>query len=364
MRIGIDAQHLSQSLTGIGRYTWEVLKQLATYPVEIIAYLPQRPIVDTNAVPNVRFEVSNFSSNVGRTLWAQTVLPYKANRDQLDVFWGPAHRLPFLLNSRLRTAVTIHDITWKIAPETMKRSTYWLDRICMPYALKRASVVISDSDCTTGDLRRLQLTTPDKVHTVHLGHTQLPEAGEFDKLRPLGVKDNYFLFVGTLEPRKNLRRLIMAYSKLHPAVRDEAQLVIVGGKGWGTDDLIGIVNQLSLSSRICILGYVNDKMLSTLYKHAMFLAMPSIYEGFGLPALEAMANGLCVLGPKNTSVQEIAQGCGLMVNPLIEEEIVSALERLIKDRDLRQKLSSKAEHNALAYQWSTCSAATLKAFSK
>jgi glycosyltransferase involved in cell wall biosynthesis len=364
MKIGIDAQHLSRPLAGIGRYTWEVLKQIARHPVEIIAYLPNKPVVDINLVPNVRFKVSGFSSNIGRTLWAQSVLAYHANRDQLDVFWGPAHRLPFLLKHQLRTAVTIHDLTWKMAPDTMKRSTYWLDRICMPYAVKRATVVMSDSNCTTSDLKRLRLTTPEKIHTVPLGYTQLPEPGEFAELKSLGIEDNYFLFVGTLEPRKNLYRLLTAYSKLHPKVKDQAQLVIVGGKGWGKHSLIDIIHQLDLGKRVSVLGYIDDSTLSTLYKHAMFLAMPSLYEGFGLPALEAMANGLCLLGSQNTSIDEIAQECGLMINPVNEEEIVTALNRLICDSGLRYKLSFAAKEKASAFQWIKCSASMLNLLKK
>jgi glycosyltransferase involved in cell wall biosynthesis len=364
MRIGIDAQHLSQPLTGIGRYTWEVLKQIATNPVEIVAYLPNKPVVDTRLVPNVRFKASDFSSNIGRTFWAQTVLPYHANRDQLDVYWGPAHRLPFFLKPHLRTAVTIHDVTWKMAPETMKRSTYWLDRICMPYALERATVVMADSNCTASDLKRFQLAAPDKVHTVPLGYTQLPKPGEFYELKPLGIEENYFLFVGTLEPRKNLHRLLRAYSKLSPTVRDQARLVIVGGKGWGKHSLIDTIEQLGLGKRVCILGYINDSMLSTLYKHAKFLAMPSIYEGFGLPALEAMANGLCVLGSKDTSIEEIAHNCGLMVNPLSENEILVALDRLISDDLLRRRLVVSARQRASNYQWHQCSTATFELLSR
>jgi glycosyltransferase involved in cell wall biosynthesis len=360
MRIGIDAQHLSQPLTGIGRYTWEVLKQIATNPVEIVAYLPNKPVVDTRLVPNVRFKASDFSSNIGRTFWAQTVLPYHANRDQLDVYWGPAHRLPFFLKPHLRTAVTIHDVTWKMAPETMKRSTYWLDRICMPYALERATVVMADSNCTASDLKRFQLAAPDKVHTVPLGYTQLPKPGEFHELKPLGVEDNYFLFVGTLEPRKNLHRLLMAYSKLGPTIRDQAQLVIVGGKGWGKHSLTDTIEQLDLGKRVCVLGYVDDATLSTLYKHAMFLAMPSIYEGFGLPALEAMANGLCILGSKNTSIEEISNGCGLMVDPLNDVSILDALRQLISEKHLREQLAAYSVKTTSVYEWSTCSDRILK----
>jgi glycosyltransferase involved in cell wall biosynthesis len=361
MRVGIDAQHLSHALTGIGRYTWEMIKQLAQQPVEIVAYLPSQPVVDITTVPQVQFKISDFNSNLRRTAWAQTVLPWQANRDHLDAFWSPAHRLPFLLNRSIRSVVTIHDVTWKIAPHTMKRSTYWLERLCMPHALKKSQVIVSDSYATTQDLLRLQMADPQKIRTIHLGHTQLPHAGPRSDLHASGLQKDYFLFVGTLEPRKNLHALLSAYASLAPAVKDQAELLIVGGRGWGALNLPDLLVKHQLTEHVKVLGFVDDAQLSTLYQHALFLAMPSIYEGFGLPVVEAMSKGLCVLGARETSVEEIAQSAGLMINPHDVQDIAQALQQLITNAALRENLSSSARMTASRFTWERCSQELLHA---
>ena len=361
MKLGIDAQHLSHALTGIGRYTWEMIKQLSLQPIEIVAYLPSKPVVDIALTPQVHFNISNFSSNIGRTLWAQTILPWQANQDQLDAFWSPAHRLPFLLNRSVNSVVTIHDLTWKIVPQTMKRSTYWLERICMPYALKTSHVIVSDSFATTRDLLSMHMADSQKIHTIHLGHTELPDARPRSDLYDLGLKKDYFLFVGTLEPRKNLSHLLSAYSSLPPRVKDQAQLVIVGGRGWGKLNLADLLVEHELTNHVHVLGFVDDTLLSTLYQHALFLAMPSIYEGFGLPVVEAMSRGLCILGSRGTSIEEIAQDAGLMINPLNVQNIAQGLQQLITSAELRESLAASSRIVASGFTWKKCSQELMQA---
>jgi glycosyltransferase involved in cell wall biosynthesis len=362
MKLGIDAQHLSHALTGIGRYTWEMLKELAKQPIEIVAYLPNAPVVDTSLVPDVKFRISSIPSSLGRTIWAQTILPWQARQDDLDLFWSPAHRLPFLLPRSLTCAVTIHDLTWKIVPETMKRSSYLLERVCMPHALRRAKVILSDSQATTLDLERLKMADKQKISTISLGHTALPSARSWSELEALGLQQDYFLFVGTLEPRKNLPALLTAYASLAPQVKQSTQLVIVGGRGWGDLNLSDLVAQHQLQSRVKVLGFVDDKLLSSLYQHAQFLAMPSLYEGFGLPALEAMSNGRCVLGSAGTSIEEIVQNCGLLVDPLNTAQIAQALHALISQPQLRERLAANARQVAASFTWEKCCNQTLAAF--
>ncbi|MFM7330055.1 MAG: glycosyltransferase family 4 protein [Brachymonas sp.] len=361
MKLGIDAQHLSHDLTGIGRYTWEMLKELSQQPTQIVAYLPSAPVVDTASLPQVQFKIANMPSSLGRTLWAQTVLPWQAQQDDLDVFWSPAHRLPWLLSRRIPTAVTIHDVTWKIVPETMRRSTYWLERLCMPWALRRAQAILSDSQATTRDLVRLGMADAKKIHTVALGRTALPEPGPAGMLQARGIEPNYFLFVGTLEPRKNLSALLAAYASLQAQVKRSMQLVIVGGRGWGNLNLPDLLAQHQLHSHVKVLGFVDDALLSTLYKHAQFLAMPSLYEGFGLPALEAMAQGRCVLASAGTSIAEIVQDCGLLVDPRNTPQIARALHQLITEPAICQQLAAQAAQVAARFTWAGCGQQTLQA---
>jgi len=143
-------------------------------------------------------------------------------------------------------------------------------------------------------------------------------------LASLGIVKPYVLFVGTLEPRKNLRRLLGAWAGLPAALRQSHQLVIAGGKGWGGVDVPQLVQALGLGDTALVLGYVSDAQLAGLYAHARFLAMPSLYEGFGLPLVESMAHGVPVLTANCSAMPEVAGDAGVLVNPLSEPDIASA----------------------------------------
>ena len=160
-----------------------------------------------------------------------------------------------------------------------------------------------------------------------------------------------FLFVGTLEPRKNLGGLIKAYSQLSAEIRDRAHLIIVGGKGWGNVNADTLVRTHGVESTVHIAGKVDDNRLASLYEHAMFLAMPSLYEGFGLPLLEAMAYGTPVLTSNISSMPEVADNAGLLVDPSCAMDIRAGLERMICDAELRADLAKRARLRSDQFSW-------------
>ena len=169
MKIAVDVRILSEPVTGIGRYTHEVLKRLIEYDHEWFLY-SHRPItVGTWNHPNVKIKSFNFSGRTMRMFWAQSYLPYLATNDKVDLFWSPAHRIPQLLPSSISSVVTIHDLVWCHAGETMRPSSKWLDSILMPHAIKASKAVISVSAATTRDLIE---KFPEEVHkfvTIPLG---------------------------------------------------------------------------------------------------------------------------------------------------------------------------------------------------
>ena len=178
------------------------------------------------------------------------------------------------------------------------------------------------------------------------------------------IEQDYFLFVGTLEPRKNLSRLLQAYSKLSVHVKEQAYLVIVGGKGWGKVDVNKIVEDLDLVKYVGMHGYVDDSKLLNLYKNARFLAMPSLYEGFGLPLLEAMVQGVPVLTSNNSSMPEVAGNAGLFVDAKDVDSIKSSLEILITNEAVRKKLAENAKRNASRFDWSKSAKELLSVFER
>jgi glycosyltransferase involved in cell wall biosynthesis len=297
-------------------------------------------------------------------LWSQTVLPRAAARDGVNVFWGATHRLPRFLPARIARVVTIHDLVWKHAGETMRPLSLWMEKRLMPEAVRLADRILAVSQNTADDLLAEYPAARDKVRVVHLGVTSLQSPDTPASLLPLGIEKPYFLFVGTLEPRKNLRRLLAAFAQIPLSVRQRHQLVIVGGKGWGGVNVPAIVAELGLADNVRLPGYVSDAQLATLYAHARFLAMPSVYEGFGLPLLEAMSQGVPVLTSHASSLPEVAGDAGVLVDPLNEGSIAEGLLTLLMNEEKRSALAARARANAERFSWQTAAIKTRAVFAE
>lgn len=362
MRIGIDAQMLCGTITGIGRYTSEIVRKLVHSDSEFFLYAPKPPATDEWAAANVTVRSSDFKSRVGKILWSQTQLPYYAGIDHLDIFWGPTHRLPRLLPNKIAKVVTIHDLVWKHAGETMRPLNQLTERVLMPDAIRLADRILADSHSTADAIISEFPWAQDRVRVVHLGATSLPQPKGIEVLDALGIDRSYFLFVGTLEPRKNLRRLLEAYASLDPIVRKQTLLVIAGGKGWGNEDMVSLVHSLDLTDSVRLMGYVNEEQLATLYAHARFLAMPSLYEGFGLPLVEAMSFGVPVLTSSCSSLPEVAGDAGMLVDPYNTNSIAMGLLQMLKDDEFRNELAARSRLNASRFSWEKAAKETMAIF--
>jgi len=351
MKVGIDARLLTGPVTGIGRYTAELTGELIQQPGTFFLYSPRPIVVGDWRHANVTLRAGGFRRRMGGMLWSQTALPYWAARDRVDLFWGTTHRLPRYLPASVARVVTIHDLVWKHAGETMRPLSRWVERRLMPEAVRLADRIIADSASTAGDLEAEYPEARGRVCVVSPGGSTLPAPLGREALVAMGVERPYALFVGTLEPRKNLRRLLRAYALLDGAVRARHQLVIAGGRGWGGVDIHALIRETGLDGQVVATGYVEDQQLATLYAHARFLAMPSLYEGFGLPLVEAMGFGVPVLTSNVASMPDVAGDAGLLVNPLDEHAIAAGLSSLLTDADHRERLAARAKANAGRFSW-------------
>jgi glycosyltransferase involved in cell wall biosynthesis len=352
VKIGVDVRQLSRPLTGMGRYTLEVCQALSKMEgVSLYLYSPAPLRIDFQGLERAQVRTKNWDSGVMRQLWMETFLPAWTSRDNLDVFWGPAHRIPRLLPPQIARVITIHDLAWKYAGDTMPPLRRKLEQIQIPSAIRNSDWVVTDALSTASALKQEYPESKNKTSVIHLGATHYSETLPLENLADLGITKNYFLFVGTLEPRKNLFRLLNSYAKLCESVKDKAHFVIVGGKGWCGVDIEKTICNLGLEPYVHVLGYVDNITLSSLYRHALFLAMPSLYEGFGLPLVEAMAHGTPVLTSNNSSMPEVAGDAGLLVNPLSVESIRDGLKKLILDDNFRTILASRAKDSVKQFDW-------------
>ncbi len=355
LRIAVDARPLSIPLTGIGRYTEELLRRLLATPHHWFLY-SDRPLLSELPMPdNVQLRIGHQRQRLMATLYPQWAYPRWGAQDQIDVFWSPRHHLPLALSPGVRTVVTLHDLVGFLAPETMTAMGRRLETWLTPRSIRKADAVIVDARSTLGDLDEVLGYGADKASVIPLAATA-PVQGVEHLPRPL--PEAYFLFVGTLEPRKNLLRLLQAFStQAHrmPSV----QLVLVGAGGWGGQNLEQRLCRLAIEDRVLLVGRLDEASLHGYYRHAMALVLPSLYEGFGLPLLEAMQYGVPVITSNCSSMPEVAGAGGLLVDPRDVSNIAAAMVELATDDVLRQRLGAAALAQAAGFSWDEAAIQTL-----
>lgn len=364
-KIGIDGRLLAYPLTGIGRYTHEMTQALLRAGAHVTLYMPAAPVHPLDQDKGcLQLKASHLFGRAGRFIWGQAVLPIIARHDAPDIYWGPTHRIPPCLPARTRAFVTIHDLVWKFAGETMRPTSRLLEQVLMPKAIRRADGVIAVSKHTRQDILHTFPKIDCPVKTIYPGISERPPAHDRAYLEKWGINQPYILFVGTLEPRKNLIRLLKAYAELDEQDHRRACLVITGGAGWGDLDLVQIIKAHGLDKLVHLTGYVDESELSTLYKNALFLAMPSLYEGFGLPLIEAMAYGVPSLTSNLSSMPEVAADTALLVDPLDINAIASGLRVLLTQCDHRENLARRTKERATFFQWDLAARELLDFFDK
>ncbi|QWD60455.1 glycosyltransferase family 1 protein [Polynucleobacter sp. MWH-UH35A] len=348
IKIAIDARHLSEELTGIGRYVYEIISRLIRNGanVEWHLYSHREIIVGNWDHSNVYIHHCRIKNRILRMLWAQFYLPICLKRDNINIFWSPAHRIPFFINRSIRCVVTIHDFVWKYSPKTMRFLSRYLDTLLMPMSIKIANKVICVSNSTKNDIVINYPKFTPKLITIYEAPTILSRL----KITNLS-KDPFILFVGTLEPRKNLERLLAAFKLLISNYDGTLKLNLVGGKGWGKVNIANLIIDMGLINNVNVLGYVRDEELFDLYSNALFTAMPSLYEGFGLPILESYSCGTPVLTSNNSSMLEIGGSAAHFVDPYSINSIKDGLEKLIYDVDYLNALKLNTYFESSKYSW-------------
>lgn len=364
MRIGVDARNLVPSLSGIGRYVVETSRHLARLGADIRLYLPAMPPHGLPEIEGVTFEVASFRSAPARAYWGQRVLPRWADRDRVDVLWGPAHRLPRHRPGDIAKVLTVLDFVWRHAPETMHLRTRIGEHLFMRSSAKSADLIVAISQATADDFHNHfpKLKTP--VRVVHPGRTDFTEPSDSRAILArygLGHRP-YALFVGTLEPRKNLPKLLEAYASLSPEIRGVCMIAIAGAQGWGREDLDRRIAALGLSPDVVRTGYVGTSELAALYANASFLVMPSLYEGFGLPIVEANGFGVPALTSNLSCMPEVGGKSAYLVDPNDQACLAEGFARLAIDEETRSDLATHARANAARFEWNASARSILAAF--
>ena len=265
--------------------------------------------------------------------------------------------------------VTVHDLSFEHLPETFKRRSWMQMRLTVRRTVRRASRVIAPSEFTRRDLLETYGLAPERVSVTPLAapahFRPVSSATEIERVRHnYGIHGPYILAVGSIQPRKNLARLIKAYADLRRAGFGDKlpQLVLVGKQAWLYGETLRAVERERVGGRTIFTGYVSERDLPALYTGALCFAYPSYFEGFGLPVLEAMQCGAPVLAGDRTSLPEVVGDAGLLVDPFDTRAIAAALKRLIDDAELRAALSVKGLERARRFDWRETALSTLDVY--
>lgn len=362
MIIAIDARPLSYTLTGIGVYLSHAVEALQRLD-EVNSYC----LMSNAAIPvtlcNHRWRKveGRAGGKLMSTAWLQAAAPLIARRCRADIFWGPRHHLPLGLPRGIKCVLTVHDVVHRVLPSTLAWPNLLMERLFMRWSLLRADRILADSDSTARDLVRFYGTSRSKIRRVYPGVPGLPEAVPRSEGEGPDAEAPFFLFVGTLDPRKNFVRLFNAFERL--AVEDpQVRLVLAGDAGWKNEDFLRMLRRHPLRGRVDVLGYVSGGQLASLYTRAVALVLPSLYEGFGFPIVEAMAVGTPVITSRTGSMPEAAGDGALLVDPLDVGALAEAMRRVLGDVDLRRILLEKGRAQASRFSWTRCAAEILAVF--
>jgi glycosyltransferase involved in cell wall biosynthesis len=255
----------------------------------------------------------------------------------------------------------VHDLSFARVPETANASLMALLNRVVPASVRRATHIAADSEATRHDLISLYGTAPDKVTVVYSGvdarfHPEYDAARLVEVRARYGIDQRpYVLAVGTVQPRKNYIRLVEAAAEVRRRGHD-IQVIFAGGKGWLDDPLYAAVRTLDMSSHVRFIGFADDADLPALYSGAALTAMPSLYEGFGLPVLEAMACGSPVVTSAISSLPEVAGDAALLIDPTDTRALADALDRILSDDLLRANLIARGLAQAARFTWDDAAA--------
>jgi len=362
MKVGVISAQLNQQLTGIGNYTHSLIKELNK--------------LDTNEdfLFLINHQNNTFFTNDGiivdnpfPILKTYAWYPYlirKLRKYKLDIIHNPS-QVPTFFKSKQKYILTLHDISPFLTPKEHRHGRVLVYKLLTPRTLKTADKIITVSNSTKNDLINYFNIPEEKIRVILLAADE--------KFKPLSNKEireakqkytlnfPFILYVGTLEPRKNIPSLVKAFYKLKKK-NLRYKLVITGKKGWKYKEIFETIDKLNLQNDVVFTGYVADEDLPALYNAADMFVYPSIYEGFGLPPLEAMACGTPVITSNTSSLPEVVGDAGIMVDPYDVDGLADAMHEVLTDEGLRANMIKKGLERAEMFSWEKCARETLEVY--
>lgn len=358
-KIAINALVMDQYKAGIGNYVYnlirELVKQNDQYDIDI--YINESVREQFQDSKRIKFIIRGpYNGSMQRIVDEQTAMPYIYSSADYDFIHFLDYHTPFVKINK-PFIVNIYDLSFYRYPEVFTTGSRLIKKIITPLSLCRASKVVALSKFTKDEIMHyFPEVNTDKIHVIHPGVSYKSSSGRsFEKIKEVlkkyGIEDNYILYVGTLEPRKNIMSLVKSMKEIWTETDISSKLVIAGKKGWLYQEVFDEVLKNGVEDKVIFTGYVSDEHLPYIYSGADMFIYPSIYEGFGLPPVEAMACGIPVITSNCSSLPEAVEDAALLVDPYKVSDIKDAIKKVYQDNALRRTLISKGFERIKTLTW-------------
>ena len=364
MRIGIMLRHYEQQEGGVKVYTKRLLPLLFSYGTQhqyVLIYQNSKLLGTYAQYPNVEEVAVGIPGTVP---WDQIAVPWIAWKKRLDVIFNPKFTIPFL--AKAKKMFVLHGSEWFVIPEHFLRHDRWYFNTFVPLYCRHADAFIAVSNAVKADVVKHTGIDPRKVFPIHNGFDPglFQPVRDPERLRAVREKyklpQRFILWCGQIESRKNVARLLRAFA----LIKDELphQLVLAGEQRWSTRTELQVMQELHLEDRVHFPGWIDHGDLPAVYSLAELFAFPSLYEGFGIPLIEAMACGCPIVTANTCAPPEVLDGAGCLVDPLDVEAIAAGMKRVLLDPELRAGMIARGIERSRAFSWEQCARQVLAVF--
>lgn len=355
MRIAIDAIPLVANKTGVGHYTDALAEWLARthhdHQYELVSPFDFNFPNGHSPPPNLHKRFTPVQPMFRK--WWLVGLPALLRISSFDLFHGTNYCVPVF--STCPTVVTIHDLSLYAQAITHEKKNVERGKRRVPVMARRADMIIAPSEATKREITQYLKIPADRIRVVYEAAREKMKPLSIEDCEPVlrkhGIDQPYLLYTGTIEPRKNLLNLIRAYNELLRTSKHRPMLVLCGGRGWLDEEVFELVAELKLQRMVKFTGYVDDDDLPALYSACEIFVYPSLYEGFGLPPLEAMACGAPVITSNTSSLPEVVGDAGVLINPNEVAELAAAMINLLNDTTQRENRSRAGFERSKHFSW-------------
>lgn len=346
MTIGIDGSRaFIKNRTGIEEYSYRVIKNLIQkLPTqEVVLYVRKNQVVDFELPEKWKIKVIKFPR-----FWTQIGLSLEMLLHPVDVLFVPAHTVPLIHPKN--TVVTIHGLEYEFCPKSYSRWDRFYMRASIKNSCRWASRIISVSENTKRDLEKLYDVASEKISVIYEGYDHESESNiEYEM-----PSSKYLLFVGRIEERKNIGNVVKAFEILKGKYEISHDLILAGRSGYGYQDISAQITSSKYCNDIKTLGFIDDQAKFELMKRADVFVFPTLYEGFGIPVLEAQSVGCSVVASNNSSIPEVTKDSALLVDPKNPEDIAENIYEIISNESLKNAIILKGLENVKRFSWDKC----------